>query len=129
MLLNQILDNLRQKYQDADLLIQNKRYANAIYLCGYCVELALKYAIAKQLNWPEYRTGGKLKFLKVHDIDILLPLTGQEIKIKSLPFWSAAVKWDESRRYVDPALATAQDAVEMLDAAKQLAEELCGISM
>ena len=41
----------------------------------------------------------------------------------------AAVKWDESRRYEDPALATAQDAVEMLDAAKQLAEELCGISI
>lgn len=129
MLLNEIIENIKQKYLDADLLIRNNRYANAIYLCGYCVELALKYAIAKQLNWPEYRTGGKLKFLKVHDIDILVPLTGQEVRIKNLSSWSAAVKWDESRRYEDPAQATFQDAVEMLSAAKEFSEELCGISL
>lgn len=129
MKLEQILDNIRQKYSDAELLIHNGRFANAIYLCGYCVELSLKYAIAKQLQWPAYRTDGKLKFLKVHDLDILVPLTGQEQKIKKLSSWSVAIKWDESRRYEDPALATPQDAYDMLIAAKEFAEELCAISL
>lgn len=127
MVLKEILDNIRQKYLDACLLIENKRYANAIYLCGYCIELALKYAIAKNLNWPTYRVDGKLKFLKIHDLDILVALSGREVKIKQSASWSTAIKWDESRRYEDPSKATQQDAQEMLDAAKDLVEELCAI--
>lgn len=129
MYLHQIRDNITQKYRDADLLIQHGRYANAIYLCGYCIELSLKYAIAKQLHWPAYRTEGKLKFLKVHDLDVLVPLTGQELAIKKLSSWSAAINWDESRRYEDPALATRADACDMLGAAKEFAGVLCGISL
>lgn len=128
MLLNEMLDNIKQKYLDAYLLIENQRYANAIYLCGYCIELALKYAIAKNLNWPQYRVDGKLKFLKIHDLDILVALSGREVKIKQRSSWSTAIKWDESRRYEDPSRATQQDAQEMLDAAKDLMEELCAIS-
>ena len=129
MYLQEISDNIRQKYSDADLLIRHGRYANAIYLCGYCIELSLKYAIATRLQWPTYRTEGKLKFLKVHDLDVLVPLTGQELMIKKLSSWSAAISWDESRRYEDPALASVADAHDMLDAAKEFAEELCGISL
>lgn len=129
MYLEQIRDNIRQKYSDAALLIENGRYANAIYLCGYCIELSIKYAITKQLQWPAYRTEGKLKFLKVHDLDVLVPLTGQEQTIKTFSSWSVAINWDESRRYEDPALATQQDAFDMLAAAKEFAEELCAISM
>lgn len=106
MLLNEMLDNIKQKYLDAYLLIENQRYANAIYLCGYCIELALKYAIAKNLNWPQYRVDGKLKFLKIHDLDILVALSGREVKIKQRSSWSTAIKWDESRRYEDPSRAT-----------------------
>ncbi len=40
-----------------------------------------------------------------------------------------AINWDESRRYEDPALATHQDAYDMLIAAKEFAEELCAISL
>lgn len=42
--LSEIIDNIRQKYSDAALLKEHGRYANSIYLSGYCVELALKYA-------------------------------------------------------------------------------------
>ncbi|WPL18194.1 HEPN domain protein [Thiorhodovibrio winogradskyi] len=129
MKLDQIRDNIRQKYSDARLLIENGRYANAIYLCGYCIELSLKYAIAARLHWPAYRTEGKLKFLRVHDLDVLVPLTGQEQYIKTLPSWSVAIQWNESRRYEDPALATEQDATDMLGAAKEFAETLCAISL
>lgn len=126
---SEIVSNIQQKYRDADLLIRHQRYANAIYLCGYCIELALKHAIATRLNWPAYRTDGKLRFLKIHDLDVLAALTGQEIEIKRLPSWSTAIKWDETRRYEDPSLAKEVDALSMLDAAKEFAEALCGISL
>jgi len=54
--LKEIEHNLRQKYHDAVLLADNQRYANAIYLSGYCVELALKYKITHHFNWDSYRT-------------------------------------------------------------------------
>jgi len=129
MRLEQIMENVRQKYSDASLLVENGRYSNAIYLCGYCVELSLKYAIAKQLRWPAYRTEGKLRFLKIHDLDVLVPLTGQEQDIKKFSSWSVAINWDEARRYEDPALATQQDALDMLGAAKEFVEKLCVISL
>jgi len=129
MQLDEIAANIRQKYRDADLLIEHQRYANAIYLCGYCIELALKYAIAVRLNWPQYRTDGKLKFLKTHDLDRLAALTGQEVAIKQMPGWSTAIKWDETRRYEDLNLAQERDALAMRQAAKAFAEALCGISL
>ena len=76
MELEEILNNIRQKYFDAVLLKEHGRYANAIYLSGYCVELSLKYAIAKHLNWTSFNTEGKFKFLKVHDLELLVSLTG-----------------------------------------------------
>lgn len=101
-----------------------------LFTCvGTAIELALKYAITIRLNWPKYRTDSKLKFLKTHDLDMLAALTGQEVAIKQMPGWSAAIKWDETRRYEDPNLAQENDALAMLQAAKEFAEFLCGISL
>lgn len=125
--LAEIIDNIMQKYRDAELLLDHSRYANAIYLCGYCVELALKYAIARNLNWPAFKPEGKLKFLKVHDFDLLVMLTGQETRIKKLPSWSIVNQWTEAQRYENPAQSTREDANAMIAATKQFVEELCPI--
>ena len=124
-----IRENVIQKYRDAELLVQHGRYANAIYLCGYCIELALKYRIATHLNWPAYQTGGKLRFLKTHDLDLLVALTGQDMALKKRPAWTIAITWNESRRYEDPSLASEEDALGMLDAAQEFVEELCAVSL
>lgn len=129
MKLDEILENLRQKHSDATLLAENGRYANAIYLCGYCVELALKYAITKQLNWNRYNTEGKLKFLKVHDLELLVSLTGKEEKLKKLPEWSTVARWNEGIRYEDPSTANKDDAERMIESARIIAEDVCGISL
>ncbi len=63
MSFEEIINNIRQKYADAILLKEHKSFANSIYLSGYCVELSLKYAVAKHMNWTSFRTEGKLKFL------------------------------------------------------------------
>lgn len=125
--LAEIIDNIMQKSRDAELLLDHCRYANAIYLCGYCVELALKYAIARNLNWPAFKPEGKLKFLKVHDFDLLVMLTGQETRIRKLPSWSIVNQWTEAQRYENPAQSTREDANAMIAATKQFVEELCPI--
>ena len=124
----EITNNLKQKYYDAVLLKDNHRYANSIYLSGYCVELSLKYAIAKHMGWPRFYTEGKFNFLKVHDLDFLASLTGRD-QIKSMPAWSIVNKWKETDRYVDPATSSLADAEKMLKAVKILVEDLCKISL
>jgi HEPN domain-containing protein len=129
MQLNEIIENIKQKYLDAALLIEHGRYANAIYLSGYCVELALKYAIAKHLNWQAYRTEGDLRILKSHNFPFLLQLTGKEDAIKAIGAWHVSSKWKETNRYEDPGNASEMDARDMLAATKTLVEELCAISL
>ena len=123
----EIEENIKQKYLDATLLYENGRYANSIYLCGYCVELALKYAITKKLNWIQFRTDNKFKFLKVHDLDLLLAFTGEELRIKKLAHWSVVQAWSENKRYENPSYAKQNDSEAMLEATKKLVEELCTI--
>ena len=125
MELNEIVINVQQKYADAKLLKENGRYANAIYLSGYCVELSLKYAIAKHMNWTKFYTEQKFKFLKVHDLEFLVSLTGKETEIKQMPEWQIVKRWDEQKRYSDPTQSTEKDANTMLIAVKTLVEMLC----
>lgn len=125
----EILSNIRQKYSDAVLLKQHGRYANSIYLSGYCVELSLKYAITNHMNWSRYKTEGKLKFLKVHDLELLVSLTGREVHIKKMSAWQEVNKWSELKRYEDPGGSMLSDAESMLLAVNKLVEELCKISL
>lgn len=129
MSLEEIEENLKQKYRDASLLADHQRYANAVYLSGYCVELALKYAIVRHLNWSSFRTAGDLKVLKTHNFFFLLQLTGKEKFIKDLSVWHIVNKWTESKRYEDPRNATVADATAMLSATHTLVKELCEISL
>ena len=126
---SEILENIKQKYYDAKLLNENGRFANSIYLCGYCVELSLKLAITKKLNWLKYNTEGKFRFLKVHDFDLLVALTGDEVRIKRLPYWSIVMMWNEHKRYEDPAKADKKDSDSMIEATKNIMEDLCKISL
>ena len=68
-----LIDNIKQKFQDANLLIDKGRFANGIYLLGYCNELALKYSVAIHLDWPAYKISGDFSYLKSHNLDYLLP--------------------------------------------------------
>jgi HEPN domain-containing protein len=124
-----MLENIKQKYYDAKLLNENGRFSNSIYLCGYCVELSLKLAITRKLNWSKYQTEGKFRFMKTHDFEILVALTGDELRIKQMPFWSIAMLWNEHRRYEDPASANQTDSDSMIEATKKLVEDLCKISL
>lgn len=125
----EMLDNLTQKYQDVLLLYQHGRYANAVYLAGYAVELALKFAIVQRLGWSEFNPPATLRCLKVHDLSLLLRFTGQETQVKRQQAWSKVVQWSPEIRYHNPAHASDADAQALLTATKQLVEQLCKHSL
>jgi len=126
---SEILENIKQKYYDAKLLHENGRFANSIYLCGYCVELALKLAITRKLNWANYKTEGKFKVLKTHDFDMQVAFTGEESRIKRLPSWSIVMLWNEHKRYEDPARSNECESDSMIKATENMVMELCKISL
>jgi hypothetical protein len=121
---------VRARLKDAEVLCANRRYAGAVYLCGYAVELALKERICKTLGWqgfPETRQEiqGYRSFM-VHDLDVLLHLSGveQRIETQHLADWSLVAKWDPQLRYQPIRQTTRQHALDMLRAVQTLTRVL-----
>lgn len=112
-----------QKLKDAEVLITNRRYASAIYMAGYALELALKLKICKIFKFargfPENKTEfttyqnstrsqpllagtiTQIKDIRNHDLNKLLFYSGVEFKIKLnyLNEWNLVVSWDPEMRY------------------------------
>lgn len=100
------LDDLcKDRLEDAEILMNAKRYDGAYYLCGYAVELALKRRICKIMNWDGFPNSKKefegLSSFKVHNLETLLRLSGQEKHIKKNFFaeWSVIIEWNPETRY------------------------------
>lgn len=112
-----------QKLKDAEVLIANQRYASAVYIAGYALELALKLKICKIFRFiqgfPEnkadfviYQNSAKsqpllagtitqIKDIRNHDLNKLLFYSGVEFQIKLNFFneWNLVVGWDPEMRY------------------------------
>src|SRR5690242_8975791 len=75
----------RARLADAEALYRTNRFDGSVYLCGYAVELSLKYRICKTLGWSDFpSTGGEFKqyqTFRTHDLDVLLHLCGREARI------------------------------------------------
>jgi hypothetical protein len=114
------------RIRDSQVLLAGGRFDGAVYLCGYAIELALKARICRTLKWPGYPSTKKefegfLSF-KIHRLDLLLTLCGQEVKIKTNYFadWSTVAGWDPELRYSLVGTASRQDAIDMIDSARTL---------
>lgn len=118
------------RLHDARVLLAAKRYDGAVYLCGYAVELALKARICKTLKWQGYPETQKeftgLNSFKVHDLDLLLRLTGKEQSVKTgfLAEWSAVAAWNPEARYKPIGSANESDATLMLESAFVLMKKI-----
>lgn len=114
------------RLNDADCLLQAKRFDGAIYLCGYSVEVGLKLRICKTLKWPGFpETSSEFQGLqsyKTHDFDILLRLSGVEDRVKTQCFaeWSDLKPWKPELRYAKTGTASATSAQMMIRAAKSI---------
>jgi HEPN domain-containing protein len=120
----------RARLKDAEVLLANRRYDSAVYLCGYAIELVLKARICQTLKWSGFPETSKefqpFQSLKTHSLVTLLSLSGQEQRITSsyLPAWSVVAPWDPEARYKRVGTATRADAVSMIDAARVLMRQL-----
>lgn len=118
------------RLKDAEVLFEAQRYDGAVYLCGYAVELGLKYKICKTLNWDGYpltrnEFEGYSTF-KTHKLDVLLHLSGAEENIKSkfLAEWSAVSEWKPENRYQPIGNINEEEARLMLESATTISGKL-----
>lgn len=138
---------INHKLRDADILLANRRYAAAIYLAGYALELALKLKICKifklaqgfpetkqEFNWyqnspkskrPLAGTISQLKEIRNHDLNKLLFYSGVSYKITTGYFteWNTIVAWDPEMRYRLQKIFK-MDAVSKLKAIKTLVKKI-----
>jgi HEPN domain-containing protein len=118
----------RAKLKDAQLLYNARRYDSATYLCGYAVEAALKHRICRTHGWSEYYFKDAYRSFATHDLQVLLRLSGAELKVQSRfhAEWSEVTRWTVEQRY-DP-VGTAQEgtARQMIAAARILLKVLIG---
>jgi HEPN domain-containing protein len=120
----------RERLHDAEALNGAGRFDGCLYLCGYCVEIALKARICQTLNWAGFpEKPGEFQVYKsfqTHNLDVLLHLSGveEEIKRRYVDFWSVVGKWETSARYRLSGTTNAQEAEDMLAAARELMRAL-----
>jgi HEPN domain-containing protein len=116
-----------ERLNDAKVLFKANRYEGAFYICGYAVEMGLKYKICNTLGWDEYPSGkgsDKYKTFKTHDFEVLLHLSGIEKEIKkSLAEWSVVKNWDSETRYSSQQLSS-KEVDLMIQATEALLKKL-----
>ncbi|MDO9213466.1 MAG: HEPN domain-containing protein [Methylococcales bacterium] len=119
----------QERLLDADALIAAGRYDGAAYICGYAIELSLKAKICKTLKWSDFPSSSKefqnYQSFKVHNLDVLLHLSGMEGEIKTnhMADWSNVSAWNPESRYKTNSLTSeleATKATTMLNSVKRL---------
>lgn len=122
----------RERIKESEILFSFRKYDTSAYLCGYAVELALKYRICKLLKWPTFPETnsefGELKFLKTHNYEALLQLTGKRdvVKLNLMADWSVVVKWTPENRYRPLGEVNRTDSKDMIQSTKIIVGALCG---
>ncbi len=143
-ILSELID---QRLKDADVLVANKRYATAVYIAGYAVELALKLKICKIFKFAQGFPENKMEFgvyqnnvksqpllagtitqikdMRNHDLNKLLFYSGVEVQIKRnfLNEWSSVVSWDPEMRYKIQKILK-KEALNNINAIKSLIQKI-----
>lgn len=123
---NELRNLAKARLRDAEALVDANRLAGANYICGYAIELWLKFRICKTLHWLEFPRSSSefqgLNSFKIHDLDRLLRLSGIEDKVKSRFFteWSIVSEWNPESRYNSNSTITRTDAESMIESARTL---------
>lgn len=120
----------KNRLTDSETLYRAMRYDGSYYLCGYAIELGLKYRICKTLGWTGYPSTstefqGYTSF-KTHNLDILLRLSGIETTVKSKVFtdWGVVRLWNSEIRYQPIGSIKPIDSKEILKSSKIVLGEL-----
>ncbi len=123
---NELRKIAKGKLKDAQILYKNRRYDGAVYICGYAIEIILKYRITKIIKWKGFPQTEKefegFSSFKTHKLEVLLKLSGQEVIIKTnhLADWSIVNKWSPESRYFALGSVTRVQAKDMIDSTSNL---------
>lgn len=124
--INDLKTIANERLADAEALLLANRFDGAVYLCGYAIEIALKYKICQTLSWPGFPSTNRefenFKSLRTHDLNVLLSFTGIETVVRTSYFveWSAVAVWNPEARYNPTGLVSITDATLMINSAKKL---------
>lgn len=119
----------RARLDDAKALLAADRFDAAIYICGYAVEAGLKARICRVLSWSNFPNTTaefrRYRSFQVHELEVLLRLSGQEARVKAAHFdpWRIATEWSSESRYNIVGTTERHEVIAMI----QAAEELLGI--
>ena len=108
------------RYEDAVILLDNRRTNGSIYLAGFAVECALK-ALIMANSTPKERSKllEKLKKEHGHNLDALrkeLARRGMHMPEEVIDAYRRLNTWHSNARY-DPLLQSTRDAQDMLNSA------------
>jgi len=115
----------------AEVLHSAQLYDQAVYVCGYAVEFALKNRICRALKWsgypPAQGQGFKgLESFKTHKLDSLLLVSGCHDRIADNKDWNLVRNtWSPKMRYDLNFGVLKQDARDFIDAVRRLVSVLC----
>lgn len=117
----------KNRYNEAIILLQNKRFDGAVYLCGYALELILKRRIVEILDWDEYPDKSnkfqQYRFFLTHDLELLKKLSGLEKKIQKdnnvFARWQMASAWNSGIRYREIGKISELEATNIINATKE----------
>lgn len=110
------------KLDDAVLLLNNGRFANAYYLVGYAVELGLKACIAAQVSANTIPHKAFIKGILNHQFAGLVGLAGlaealkdqQDADADFASNWAIASEWEPDARYEATDASSAQLLVKAI---------------
>jgi hypothetical protein len=125
----------KSRFDEAQILLNEHRPDGAVYLCGYALELILKRSIVAMLEWDGYPETEKefknYRSFKVHDLDVLLRLSGLEKKIQSdntvYAKWQIAHTWNSEIRYKKIGTTSEIEAGDTLDATRVIVNFILNI--
>ncbi|MBI4458080.1 HEPN domain-containing protein [Candidatus Uhrbacteria bacterium] len=134
-MLNQeeLKDLAKARLEEARILHDNSKYDGAVYLCGYAIELTLKYVVLRDRLWgfPEEQDEFKLyEEAKTHDLEKLLRLADKMQLLNDRTFqipWNYVNNWRSEFRYRPVGTASVLDSAQMLPSARDIMTAL-GVS-
>jgi glutamate synthase domain-containing protein 2 len=99
--------------EEFDILRAAGRYAAAVYLGGYVLELLLKCAACRSLNLEALPVE-----LQTHDLEVLLLFSGFQTTLETVPevhtsFRRIQSRWSQALRYADPVEISRRDCDDM----------------
>jgi len=104
---NEFQDLALTRLEEAQILLKNRKYDGAYYLCGYSIECGLKACIAKQTKRYDFPDKNVVNESYTHNLTKLLKAAGLENRLNDFTKenkklnsnWAVVKDWTELSRY------------------------------